>query len=69
MASMNDAIRAATGGATPPSAELQSSSSTGNRVPANSVAIKNIATNGALLNQGMGRLIKAIDELKATWGA
>lgn len=37
-------------------------------IPANTVALRNIVTNGALLNQNIGRLIQAVNDLKTAWG-
>lgn len=38
-------------------------------IPSNTVALRNIVTNGALLNQNFSMLIQKINDLKAAWGA
>lgn len=63
MPEMNDVIRAAVGG----NASVSTDDKSG-RTPANSAALKNIATNGALFNQGLGRLAQTLVTLKTSWG-
>ena len=63
MTDLNAAIRAAVG--TPRQEGDPKSAGT---TPATSAALNNIATNGALFNQGLGRLAQALANLKTTWG-
>mgnify|MGYP001613419839 CR=1 FL=1 len=37
-------------------------------IPANTVSLRNIVTNGALLNQNISQLIQKVNALKTAWG-
>lgn len=60
MADLNDLIRSTISGGSNQTGQAGNSP--------DSAALKNIATNGALLNQNISRLIQQLISLKTTWG-
>ena len=62
---MNNSILAAIG---QPSVSTGMAGNTSTAIPANTVNLRNIATNGALLNQNISALIQKLNGLRAQWG-